>query len=371
LGLVREADTVARLSGDEFAICLADLGQDHEAGLLAAQLVAAFNRPFTIDARPVFLTASIGISLFPQDGTDVDTLMSNADAAMCQAKDEGRDTFRLYSAELAARTRTLRGLEADLRRAAANQELILYYQPQIDLDTGRVAGAEALIRWRHPELGLLEPARFIPLAESTGLIFALTTWVLGTAGTQMKAWRDQGLLTDGTVWVNLSNRDLQDPNLAETIATILREIGLAPAALGVEIAQTWAVANPEVAARSMLGLHSLGIAVGIDYLGTGYSPQAPLSRLPVRVLKIGRSFVAGIPWDPQGCAMARAVIALGRALGLRVVATGVETPAQEDFLRDEGCRIGQGYLFSPPLPAVEFALQVRGRMPPNTSPQSP
>lgn len=364
LGLVREGDTVARLGGDEFTVILGGLTEGSDAGVVANKLVVAFRQPFAVEGRSLYATASIGIALFPQDATDADSLLRNADSAMYQAKDQGRDSFHFYTEDMTARALAQVSLEVALRQAVAEREFVLYYQPQVDLESGCIVGCEALIRWFRPGVGIVGPDRFIPLAESTGLIVPISDWVLRTAAAQIKAWHDQGLLRDAAVWVNLSNRDIQNPGLAETIADIVRTTGLDPGALAVEITETWIMGNPETAAGNILRLRDLGIEVGIDDFGVGYSSLAALKRLAVRELKIDRSFVAGIPDNADECAVARAVIALGQALSLRVVAEGVETQDQADFLKAEGCEIGQGYLFSRPLPAAEFAAYVRAQAAP-------
>ena len=359
--LVRENDTVARLGGDEFAIVLGSLERGTDAGLVAHKLVEAFKHPFEVDSWLLYVTASVGISLYPADGSDVDTLVHKADSAMYRAKDQSRDTFRFYTEDMTTSIFAQVSLEAALRQALVNEEFVLHYQPQLDLTTGRIVGMEALIRWNHPAIGLVEPSQFIPLAESSGLIVPIGVWVLRTACTQMKAWQDQGLLTDAAVWVNLSNRDMQNANLAVTIEGIVSAVGLKPSALGVEITETWIMANYESAAGNIRHLQAQGIEVAIDDFGTGYSSLAALQRLGVRALKIDRSFVVGLPEDGDDCAIARAVIALGEALRLKVVAEGVETQAHADFFTAEGCRIGQGYLYSRPLPAAELGAYVRGR----------
>jgi len=353
--LVREGDTVARMGGDEFTVILGALTQGSDAGLIAHKVVLAFQEPFEVADRRLYVTASIGICLYPDDGEEVEALVRNADAAMYLAKEQGRDTFRFYTEEMTAQALALVSLETDLRQALARGQFVLHYQSQVEFATGRLVGCEALIRWLHPVAGLIEPGRFIPLAESIGLIVPLSAWVIRTAAAQMKAWQDQGLLTDATVWVNLSGRDTQNPNLAATIAGICGEVGMTPGGLAVEITETWIMTNPDLAAATIQRLQALGIAVGIDDFGTGYASLATLNRLAVSAIKIDRSCVAGLPANINDCALTRAVIALGRTLGLRVVAEGVETQAQADFLTAEGCGIGQGYLFSQPLPAAAFA----------------
>ncbi|WP_295450010.1 GGDEF and EAL domain-containing protein [uncultured Thiodictyon sp.] len=358
-GLVREGDTVARLGGDEFIVVLEALADGSSAGLVADKLLAAFRAPFVVEGRALRVTTSIGISVYPDDGADVDALVRNADSAMYRAKAQGRDTFRFYTQAMTARAIALVSLETDLQRALADGEFALHYQPQIELATGRIAGLEALLRWRHPVRGLIEPTQFVPVAESTGLIVPISAWVVRTAATQMKAWRDQGLLTDAAIWINLSSGDMRNPSLAESIADIVGEAGLEINALAVEIAGTWIMANAESAPMNILRLQAQGIEVGIDDFGAGYSSLAVVQRLSVRELKIDRLCVAGLPDDADACSMARAVIALGDALGLRVVAEGVETPIQADFLKAEGCRIAQGYLFSWPLAAAQFEVYAR------------
>jgi len=359
--LVREGDTVARVGGDEFTVVLGALTQASDAGLIAHKLLAAFAKPFEVADRLLYVTVSIGISLYPDDSTEPEALLRDADAAMYRAKEQGRDTFCFYTEDMTARALALVSLESDLRQALARGQFVLYYQPQIELATGRLVGCEALIRWQHPEAGLIEPGRFIPLAESNGLIVPISAWVVRTAAVQSKAWQDQGLLTQAAVWVNLSGRDTQDPNLAAMVAGLCGEAGCNPGGLAVEITETWIMANPDLAAMNIQRLQALGIAVGIDDFGTGYSSLAALKRLGVNEIKIDRSFVAGLPDNTDDGAIARAMIALGRTLGLRVVAEGVETQAQADFLKAGGCAIGQGFLFSRPVPAAQFEAYARGR----------
>ncbi len=355
----REGDTVARLGGDEFAILLAALEQGDSAGLVANKLLASFEQPFAIDGQLRHVTTSIGISLYPEDGEDADILERNADAAMYRAKDQGRGTFRFYTEEMTARAFAQVTLEEALRQAIANREFVINYQPQHNLETGGIVGCEALIRWNHPLLGLIGPERFLPLAQSSGLLLPIGVWVVSTVAARMKAWRDQGLLSGAAVWVSLFDQGIQDQNLTEAIEGIVKAVDLEPGTLAVEIAETLAMANPESATGAIRRLQRQGIRVGIDAFGTGNPAVTAVDSLAVRELKIDRSFVARIPEDALGCSIARAAIALGQALGLRVVAEGIETQAQADFLKAEGCRVGQGFLFSPPLPAAELEAYVR------------
>ncbi len=360
---VPEGDTVARLGGDEFAILLGSLEHGDSAGLVANKLLASFEQPFAIDGQLRYVTASIGISLYPEDGEDAEILERNADAAMYRAKDQGRGTFRFYTEEMTARAFAQVTLEGALRQAIAHREFVIDYQPQHNLETGEIVGCEALLRWNHPLLGLIGPERFLPLAQSSGLILPIGVWLVGTVVAQLKEWREQGLLAGAAVWINLSERDIQDQNLTETIEGILKAVDAEPGALTVEIAETLAMAIPEVTAVAgpIRRLQRQSVRVGIDDFGTGYPALAAVDRLAVRELKIDRSFVARIPGDALGCSIARAAIALGLALGQRVVAEGIETQAQAGFFKSEGCRIGQGFLFSPPLPAAELATYVRGQ----------
>ncbi len=352
--LVRDSDTIARFGGDAFTLILAPLERGSDAGVVASKLLGCFKAPIEVDGRPLYLTASIGISLYPPDGSDADTLIRNADAAMNRAKYLGRDGFAFYTEDLTTRAFNQVSLETALRQAIDRGEFVLYYQPQHDLTTGRVIGIEALIRWHHPVLGLVGPEWFIPLAEASGLIIPIGAWVIRTAAEQLQAWRGLGLLTGTTLWVNLTNREIRAANLASAIATAVAAVGLEPGALAVEITDVRAVAESASATENIRRLLDLGIEVAIDDFGTGQSSLASLKRLAVRGLKIDGSFVAGLPGDGDDEAIARSIIVLGRALGLRVVAEGIESREQAEALAAAGCRIGQGYHFSRPLPAAEF-----------------
>jgi diguanylate cyclase (GGDEF)-like protein len=367
--LVREGDTVARLGGDEFAILLGALEHGDQAGLVAHKLLASFQQPFAVEGQQCCVTASIGISLYPAHGDAVDILERNADAALYRAKEQGRGTFRYYTQDMTALAVAQVTLEDALRQAIAKQEFVLNYQPQHHLDTGAIVGCEALIHWHHPLLGRIGPERFIPLAESGGLILPLGVWVVRTAAAQMRAWRDQGLLADTAVWVNLFNRDRQHQHLTQTIEGIVKAVNLEPGTLTVEVTETLAMANPASPAGAIRRLQGFDIKVGRDAFDTADGAPA-VDRLAVRELKLDHSFVARLPGDPGGCAIAQAAIALGRALGLRVVAAGVETQAQADFLKAAGCRIGQGSLFSRALPAAAFEAYVRGQGPGPATPDA-
>ncbi|WP_295392141.1 EAL domain-containing protein [uncultured Thiodictyon sp.] len=351
---MRDDDTVARFGSDEFTIVLGSMERGEDAALVAEKLLDAFKEPIEFPDRSLYVTVSIGISLYPQDGADVHTLVRNADAAMHQAKAHGRDCFQYYSQEMTTRAVAQFSVETALRQALAKGEFVLHYQPQHDLATGAIVGIESLIRWRHPQQGMIGAERFIPLAESSGLIIPIGAWVIRTAAVQLHTWREHGLLAGVTLWINLSHRELRTANLAERIAATLTGVHLEPGALAVEINDGKALAESASALANIRHLIELGIAVTIDDFGTGNTSLASLKRLAVRGLKIDGSVVHGLPGDANDQAIARAIIVLGEALGLRVVAECIETAEQAQSLKAAGCRIGQGYLFTRALPASEF-----------------
>ncbi len=300
------------------------------------------------------MTASIGISLFPSDAQDEESLTRNADAAMYAAKHEGRNDFRFHSKEIKTQSIERLMLETSLRRALERNELLLYYQPKRDLRRSGISGVEALLRWHHPDLGLLQPSRFIPLAEETGLIVPIGKWVLETACAQNMAWQRQGLPAI-RIAVNLSPRQFADPNLLHDIRTALEKSGMPAQLLELEITESMVMLNVERTVRVLEAIRSLGITLAIDDFGTGYSSMSLVKKFPIDALKIDRSFVREIMNDSEDKAIADAIIALGRALNLTVVAEGVETAEQEAFLRAHNCDEIQGYLISRPVPADEFA----------------
>ena len=306
------------------------------------------------------MTASIGISLFPSDAQDEETLTKNADAAMYAVKEEGRNNFLFHSREIKTQSIERLMLETSLRRALERDELVLYYQPKRDLRRGGISGVEALLRWHHPDLGLLLPGRFIQLAEETGLIVPIGKWVLETACAQNMAWQRQGL-PPIRVAVNLSPRQFADPNLLGDIRAALQKSGMPPQLLELEITESMVMQNMERTMRLLEAIKQLGIALSIDDFGTGYSSMSLIKQLPVDALKIDRSFVRGIARDADDKAIAEAIIALGRALDLTVVAEGVETSEQEAVLRAHHCDEIQGFLVSKPIPAEEFAAFLANR----------
>ena len=354
---VRAEDTVARMGGDEFTILLAGLTDRRGAANVAQKVLEAVRHPVRVDEHELYVTTSIGIAIFPDDGDDAETLLKNADRAMYRAKELGRDNYQYATAAHLDGTDTRLALERDLRRALERDELVVHYHPMIEIASGRVVGAEALVRWNHPEHGLMQPEEFIPIAEDTQLIVPLGASVLRTACKQMKAWHDLGhpLLR---VAVNLSPRQFQDRDLAATVERILAETGFPAQLLDLEITESTAMQNAELSLAILKRLKEMGIHISIDDFGTGYSSLSYLKRFPIDTVKIDQDFVRDLTSDDA--AIIIAVISMARALNLRVVAEGVETQEQLDFLRRENCAEMQGYLYSEPMPAAEFEKDLRG-----------
>ena len=359
-GLFREEDTIARMGGDEFTVILNNIQQDEHAALVATKILQLFEEPFEIRDQVLYLGASIGISVYPGQGTSVDELVRNADAAMYRAKEEGRGTFHYYSEELTARASERILLETSLHNAVDRRELILHYQPQVDLASGDLCGLEALVRWQHPEMGLVQPAQFIPLAEESGIVIPMGKWILHEACRQMKAWQEADVLPQNAlISVNLSGKQFDQSNLIQQIDRILDDTGLESANLELEITESIMMRSTDVAGNILIRLRQMGINLAIDDFGTGYSSLNYLKRLPITRIKIDRSFVSDIPLDFNDVAITKAIFAMARSLSLDVLAEGIETREQESFLAREGCHKGQGYLFSKPLPAVEFEAFTR------------
>lgn len=354
---VRQADTVARLGGDEFVLILpepADDGEPAAAPTAALQrILQAVAQPLTIDGFEFFPTCSIGVAAYPADGTDAETLLMRADMAMYRAKESGRNDVHFYTAAIDAQSLERLYMESELRHALERDQFVLHYQPQVDLCSGRVIGTEALIRWQHPDLGMVPPARFIGMAEETGLIGAIGGWVLRTACTQNKAWHDAGL-GHLKVAVNLSARQFSQKDLVREIASILAETGLASQYLEIELTESLVMNDVEHAIRALRELKVLGVQLAIDDFGTGYSSLAYLKRFPIDVLKIDRSFVRDMVVDPDSEAIVASIISLSHHLQMKVVAEGVETLQQLNYLRSHGCDEVQGNHFSRPLPPAEL-----------------
>jgi diguanylate cyclase (GGDEF)-like protein/PAS domain S-box-containing protein len=344
----RKSDILARLGGDEFLLTLVGIKRAEDVPRVAEKLLSALTQPFTIDGHVLNTSCSIGISIYPADGKDVETLMKNADMAMYHAKESGRNSYRFFSREMNIRAVERLTLENALHAALEHDEFVLHYQPLTGLCSDRVTGVEALLRWRHPELGLIAPAKFIPVAEETGKIWEIGRWVMRTACLQMRAWQAQPRLVPMRLSVNLSARQLRHADLIQQIAASLRESGFSPSLLELEITESIAMQDPRRTERVLGEISDMGIALAIDDFGTGYSSMNYLKRFPIGALKIDRSFIDGIPSDVNDVAITRATVAMAKSLNLRVVAEGVETEAQRRFLREVGCDECQGDLFSEP-----------------------
>ncbi|HYX22446.1 MAG TPA: EAL domain-containing protein [Thermoanaerobaculia bacterium] len=350
---VREGDTVARLGGDEFTLLVPGINADEDAAKIARKICDAIHDPFWIDGRELFVTTSVGVSVYPADGHDAETLVRNADSAMYRAKEQGRDNYQLYTPAMNARAVERLSLESRLRQAVAHDELELHFQPFIDLKTAELLGAEALLRWRHPELGLIPPGEFIPIAELSGLIVPIGEWVLRTACAEARKWHEKGF-TELTVSVNLSSRQFQHTDLVSQVTHALGETGLEPNKLDLEITESNAMQNAEHSINTLWGLKKQGVRISMDDFGTGYSSLNYLKRFPIDRIKLDQSFVRDLPSDKDDAAIAMAVIAMGRSLELEVIAEGVETEEQLAFLKGHQCDQLQGFLLSKPLAPRDF-----------------
>ncbi len=353
---LKEGDIAARLGGDEFTVLMDDPPSSTAAGELAERVIAGMAQPFTIDGQEMFVTASIGIACFPADGHDAATLLKNADVAMYRAKQRGRNTYQFFTSDMNTRAFEQLLLENSLRHALDRGEFVLHYQPQFDAASGRIAGVEALIRWRHPELGLVLPGTFISLAEQNGLIVPIGAWVLQEACRQAKAWLDAGWRI-GHIAVNLSAKQFSSGDLLDTIRSALERSGLPPAMLELEITESTIMNNPPEAVLLLDHIRDMGVAISIDDFGTGYSSLASLKQYPLDSLKIDRGFVKGIPHDADDVAITEAIIAIAHKMRLKVVAEGVENTEQADFLRAAGCDMEQGFLLGRPMAAADLARQ--------------
>jgi len=350
---VRDMDTVARLGGDEFVVLLEGVHDIEDVRFVANKLLVHLARPIEVSGHEISITASIGISVYPDDGEAADELLKNADIAMYKAKEAGKNNCQFYAAGMSATAVNYLLLENDLRRGIELGQLVLHYQPQIDLNTGRLSGVEALVRWLHPERGLVPPAHFIPQAEESGLIVPLGEWVLKTACLQQKAWLEAGQLVP-KVAVNLSARQFRQSDFPGKVATILRDSGLPAEHLELEITESCAMVNAAEAINQLNQLHQMGLSLSIDDFGTGYSSLAYLKRFPINKLKIDGSFIYELPFDIDDAAIAKSIIALANNMRLTVVAEGVEQAEQADWLREQGCDQAQGYYYAKPMPNEQF-----------------
>jgi len=354
--VLREGDTVARLGGDEFVLILNDQSNEEVIFRAMQRISATVCTPIDIEGKELYVTCSAGISLYPQDGTDVDTLLKNADAAMYRAKEHGRNNFQFYTSEMNERVNERLALENALRRALERKEFLLHYQQRVDLRTGAINGAEALVRWSHPDWGLVRPARFIALAEETGIVVQLGEWVLHEACRQARAWLDEGL-KPGVISVNLSARQFRQEGLVRMVSRILEDTKLDPKYLEMELTESMVMHNVEAAIATLQGLKSLGIALSVDDFGTGYSSLSYLKDLPIDALKIDRSFVRdiGAGAEKDEGVLAAAILSLGHSLDLKVIAEGVETDAQVRFLKRHHCEEVQGFFYGEPVAPDAFA----------------
>jgi diguanylate cyclase (GGDEF)-like protein/PAS domain S-box-containing protein len=350
---VRASDTVSRMGGDEFNILLTEISQAGDIITIAQKVADSFRKPYVISGHEFNMSTSIGISIYPEDGESMDALFKNADIAMYQVKEQGGNSYKFFDETMNIRLMERMRLEGWLRQALDRSELEVHYQPQFTIEPRRMICAEALVRWRHPELGMLDPVRFLPIAEEIGFITSIDEWVLKTACAQFKEWHDAGL-PRLRVTVNLSAKALQKPDLVERIAGILRETGFDPHHLDVEITESVAMRNLEQAIPNMVKLAEMGVGISIDNFGTGYSSLNYLKKLPVQKLKIDKSFIRDIATDSADRAIISAVTAMARDMKLGVIVVGVETGDQLEFLKSTGCQEVQGFLFSGPLPAEEF-----------------
>lgn len=355
---VRESDTVSRQGGDEFLILLGDLDDEEAATVATTKIMAQLCTPFVVNGQEVLATGSVGIAVFPKDGTDADTLLKNADLAMYRAKDSGRNAFRFFDPEMNRSVVEHLQLTAGIRAALTNGEFRVYYQPQFALATGRIVGAEALIRWKHPTLGYIPPMKFIPVAERSGLINDIGAWVLETACRQTKAWQEAGL-NDLVIAVNVSPVQFRRDNIEREVVDTIHACGLEPSCIELELTESLLVADSTHLSGVLNRLHALGIKFAIDDFGTGYSNLGYLKRFAVERLKIDQSFVRQITEDAHNDGIVRAIIEMAHCLEMEVVAEGVEDAATLQRLLELGCEFGQGYLWSPALPPQEFAAFVR------------
>ena len=357
-----DGNSIARLGGDEFIVMLNGVHRPADAASAARRLVAALSEPITVQCTEIFVGSSVGIAMYPDDGTDIDTLLMNADTAMYRAKEAGRGGFQFYDRSMNARARDRLMMESQLRRALDRGEFVLYYQPRADVASGRIVGAEALIRWRHPERGLVQPQEFIPLVEDSGLVIPIGEWAIGETCRQLAAWQAAGMRVV-PVAVNLASTHLRERGLPELVAQAIACHGLRARLLEIEVTESILLAEPELSLEIAMKLDEMGVRLSIDDFGTGYSSLSYLKRLPIHALKIDRSFVRDLASDPDDAAIITAIIAMAHSLKLKVVAEGVETEAQLAFLNARQCDEYQGFLLRRPMMPDDFAELLQAKRP--------
>jgi diguanylate cyclase (GGDEF)-like protein/PAS domain S-box-containing protein len=359
---VRRSDTVSRQGGDEFVVLLSEMEHEEDAAISALRILGAVAQAHSIDQHDLHLTASIGVSVHPDDGLDAETLIKNADTAMYQAKENGRQSYQFFKPAMNVRAVERQSIEESLRRALERKEFSLHYQPKVKLATGEITGAEALLRWTHPTRGLVSPATFIPVAEDCGLILPIGRWVLREACEQARTWLDAGLPL-GTIAVNISSMEVRNNSFLESVFATLSETGLDPKSLELELTESVLMKRAESAASVLKSLRAQGVQIAVDDFGTGYSSLSYLSKFPIDALKIDQSFVRQITTAPDDTTIVTAVISMGRSLKLRVVAEGVETREELEFLRTHQCHEAQGYYFSRPVLPDQFAMLLKAGIP--------
>ena len=355
---IRSEDTIARLGGDEFTVILNGLAQAQDASLIAEKLLKKLSEPITINTTKLHISISIGISIYSDDGEESLSLLKFADSAMYRAKAEGRNNFQYYSAEMTEQAFERVVMETALRAGIQNREFIVHYQPQVNGATGVLIGMEALVRWKHPAMGLVSPAKFISLAESTGLIIELDRYVMKNAMAQVVQWHKDGL-NPGILSINFSVKQLQEEDFIDILESMFKETGCKPEWIELEVTEGQVMTHPEEAIKKLQDVGDLGVELAIDDFGTGYSSLAYLKRLPINKLKIDQMFIRALPDDEEDAAIARAVIALAKSLNLKVIAEGVETKEQKEFLVENGCENIQGFYYSKPVPADEIQRILR------------
>jgi diguanylate cyclase (GGDEF)-like protein len=358
---VRSSDTVSRQGGDEFVILLSEVKHAADAAVGADKILQALSAPYLIDQHDLRLTVSIGIVTYPGDGTDAETLLQNADFAMYHAKDSGRNNYQFFSPEMNVLAVDRQSLENDLHHAIERQEFVLHYQPKMNLKTGAIIGVEALIRWRHPQRGLVPPSQFIPIAEECGFIVPIGRWVLREACGQARAWQDAGL-EPMRIAINISAVELRAKDFVEGVRAILMATGLEARYLELELTETFLMQDSKSTTQVLQALKDMGVQIALDDFGTGYSSLSYLKRFPIDTLKIDRSFVRDLTTDADDASIVSAVISMGESLHMRVVAEGVETQEQLAFLQAQRCPYGQGFYFSKPMEAEECVEVLRGRV---------